>query len=78
MTNPLYHTPKAVLLYRTTRQSGTSSGICGPGEYVVLFDGDSAEAENAAQEYLHLVKITGWKIQEWKIICNDSNANWKR
>ena len=74
MTNLPYHTAKAVLLYRTTGQSeeyyGASSGVCGPGTYAVLFDGDPIDAENAAREYLHLVKCTGYKIQEWKIFCN--------
>lgn len=34
-------------------------------------EGDDLVTKDATQEYLHLVKCTGGRIQEWKIICNE-------
>lgn len=64
----------AVLTYTSSGRSGVhgmTMGADGSGNFAVLFMGNSADAENAATEYLRRLQRAGYRISAAHIVPNE-------
>lgn len=72
--NKCEHELGAVLTYTSSGRSGVHGmtiGADGSGNFAVLFIGTSAEAENAATEYLRRLRRAGYRISAAHIVPNE-------